>query len=66
MDQKKEFWEINGTWKLTKSGEEGDAEGEEREEGIGLLVLVPALGDADEVDAVPDDARLDGRPDPWP
>ena len=42
-------------------GEEGDEEREEREESVGLLVLVGgALGDADEEHGVPYDAVFDG------
>lgn len=42
-------------------GEEGNEEREEREESVGLLVLVGgALSDADEVHGVPYDAVFDG------
>ena len=55
----------NWKWKLrvgtTCVGEEGNEEREEREESVGLLVLVGgALSDADEVHGVPYDAVFDG------
>lgn len=43
--------------------QETDANREDGEEGEGLFVLVPTLGNADEVDAVPDDAVFNGRTD---
>ena len=43
----------------TRRRKEGDGDGQGGEEGVGLLVLVSALGDAEEVDAVPDDGSLD-------
>ena len=53
----------SGNWEVgtTCVGEEGNEEREEREESVGLLVLVGgALSDADEVHGVPYDAVFDG------
>lgn len=41
---------------MSESGKEG-------EESVRLFVLVPALGDTDEVDAVPNDATFDSGTD---
>lgn len=50
------------TLELTRSRHQRDEDGQDGEKSVGLLILIPTLGDPYEVYRIPHDTPLNGRP----